>query len=130
MGKLVLCLLLALSTAALAANTLTADEAKNHIGETATVCGIVASTHYAAQTKGSPTFVNLDKPYPNQPFTILIWGEDLPKFSPKPSTWDGKRVCATGQITSYQGRPEIVAKAPVQVTVEENSKSKKLLAPR
>ncbi len=31
---------------ALAAN-LTADQAKNHIGENATVCGVVASTHYA-----------------------------------------------------------------------------------
>ena len=119
MRQFLLCVLLALSQAAWAANTLTADEAKNHIGETATVCGVVASTHYAEQTKGSPTFVNLDKPYPNQVFTVLIWGEDLPKFSPKPSTWDGKRVCATGAITSYQGRPEIVAKAPGQVRVEE-----------
>jgi hypothetical protein len=111
-----------LAQTASAANTLTADEAKNHIGETATVCGMVASPHYAEQTKGSPTFVNIDNPYPNQVFTILIWGEDLPKFSPKPSTWDGKRVCATGTITSYQGRPEIVAKATGQVAVEEKTR--------
>ncbi len=99
--------------------TLTADQAKDHIGETATVCGVVAGTHYAARSRGNPTFVNIDKPYPNQPFAILIWGEDLSKFSPRPSSWDGKRVCATGQITSYQGRPEIVAKAPGQVAVED-----------
>ena len=41
-----------------------------------TVCGIVASAHYAASSKGQPTFVNLDKPYPNQIFTVLIWGSD------------------------------------------------------
>jgi hypothetical protein len=99
--------------------TLTPDEAKNHIGENATVCGIVAGTHYAENTHGSPTFVNLGAPYPKQPFTILIWGEDLSKFNPKPSTWEGKRVCATGTITSYQGRPEIVAKEAARVTVEE-----------
>jgi hypothetical protein len=123
MRQFLICALLALSQAASAANTLTADEAKNHIGETATVCGVVSGTHYAASSKGSPTFVNVGAPYPNQPFTILIWGEDLAKFSPKPSTWDGKRVCATGQITSYQGKPEIVAKAPVQITVgKANSK--------
>ncbi len=102
---------------ALGANTLTADQAKNHIGENATVCGVVASTHYARGSRGNPTFVNLDKPYPNQVFTIVIWGEDLPKFSPKPSTWEGKRVCATGVISSYRGVPEIVAKSPGQVTV-------------
>jgi DNA/RNA endonuclease YhcR with UshA esterase domain len=101
------------------AATLTAEEAKNHVGENATVCGLVASTRYASESRGSPTFVNLEKPYPNQIFTILIWGEDLSKFSPKPTTWDGKRVCATGLITSYRGLPEIVAKSPDQIKMEE-----------
>jgi DNA/RNA endonuclease YhcR with UshA esterase domain len=104
---------------ATAAPTLTTDEAKSHIGENATVCGVVASTHYAGGSRGTPTFVNLDKPYPNQVFTILIWGEDLAKFSPRPSTWEGKRVCATGVISSYRGSPEIVAKSPTQIRVEE-----------
>ncbi len=116
---LALFLLIALAgKPALAAN-LTADQAKNHVGENATVCGVVASTHYARGSRGNPTFVNLDKPYPNQVFTILIWGEDLAKFSPKPSTWDGKRVCVTGVITSYRGSPEIVAKTPEQITVRK-----------
>jgi len=103
---------------ALAANKLTADQAKNHIGENATVCGTVASIHYAAGSRGAPTFVNLEKRYPNEIFTILIWGEDLAKFSTKPSTWDGKRVCATGTINSYRGTPEIVAKSQDQITVQ------------
>jgi DNA/RNA endonuclease YhcR with UshA esterase domain len=101
-----------------ASNTLTSDQAKNHIGENVTVCGVVASTHYAGGSRGTPTFVNLDKPYPNQVFTILIWGEDLAKFSPRPSTWDGKHVCATGVISSYRGSAEIVAKSPGQVSVQ------------
>ena len=113
-----LCLLVAsIGLQASASNTLTSDQAKNHVGENATVCGVVASSHYAGGSRGTPTFVNLDKPYPNNVFTILIWGEDLAKFNPKPSTWDGKRVCATGVITSYRGSPEIVAKTADQVTV-------------
>ena len=104
-----------------AANTLTAEEAKNHIGETATVCG-VASVHYAATSRGNPTFVNLDKPYPNQDFTILIWGEDLAKFKPGPTSWNGKRVCATGMITSYRGKPEIVTKSPGQISLGDTKK--------
>jgi hypothetical protein len=43
---------------------LTAAEAKDHIGERATVCGRVASTRYAVTSRGKPTFLNLDKPYP------------------------------------------------------------------
>lgn len=111
-------LVLVLAVVCLAVSTvLTADQARNHIGETAIVCGVVASTHFAGQSRGTPTFVNLDKPYPNQVFTILIWGEDLSKFSPRPATWEGKRVCATGNISSYRGVPEIVAKSPGQITV-------------
>jgi hypothetical protein len=68
--------LVALSRAALASQSITPAEAANHIGETATVCGKVASTHCAARSHGHPTFINLDKPYPNSPFTVLIWGSD------------------------------------------------------
>ena len=55
---------------------LNSQQAASHIGETATVCGIVASASYAVRTKGQPTFLNLDQPYPNQVFTIMIWGSD------------------------------------------------------
>lgn len=113
---LVLCLIL-VSLCAGAPATLTAAEAKNHVGESATVCGIVASVHFASGSSGSPTFVNLDKPYPNHIFTVLIWGDDLPKFKENPIKWQGKKACATGTITSYKGVPEIVAKSQDQITV-------------
>ncbi|HUD57469.1 MAG TPA: hypothetical protein VMR02_19715 [Terracidiphilus sp.] len=40
------------------------------------MCGTIASEHTAIGTKGMPTFINLDRPYPNQVFTLLIWGDD------------------------------------------------------
>ena len=49
---------------ALSQKTLTASEAKDHNGEQATVCGKVVSTGYAENSRGKPTFLNLDKPYP------------------------------------------------------------------
>jgi hypothetical protein len=63
------------ATLGLAQTSISAAEAKNHIGEKGTVCGEVASTHYASRSRGKPTFINLDKPYPNQIFT----GVDLGK---------------------------------------------------
>lgn len=98
---------------------LTSAEAKSHIGERATVCGKVVSTHYAARTKGSPTFLNLDEPYPNQVFTILIWGSDRSKFGVPESTFDGKRVCVTGLIKEYKGAPEIIAEQPSQIAIQK-----------
>jgi site-specific recombinase XerD len=59
-------LFVVLSSPVAAQKKLTAAEAKDHVGETATVCGSVVSTRYATGTKGQPTFLNLDKPYPNQ----------------------------------------------------------------
>jgi hypothetical protein len=95
---------------------LSPSEASKHVGENAAVCRVVVSVHTARSSKGSPTFLNLDKPYPNQVFTILIWGDDLGKFSPAPSSWGGKRVCATGTIQLYRGVAEIVARSRDQIT--------------
>jgi micrococcal nuclease len=100
-----------------AQNSISAAEAKNHVGETATVCGEVVSTHYALRSRGSPTFINLDKPYPNQIFTIVIWGSDRSKFGDPEQTYRGKRICATGKITDYRGVPEIIANDPSQIRV-------------
>jgi DNA/RNA endonuclease YhcR with UshA esterase domain len=97
-------------------STLSTSEAAKHVGENATVCGVVAGVHHATSSKGSPTFVNLDKTYPNQVFTILIWGSDLSKFSPAPTGWEGKRVCASGRIELYRNVPEIVARDAGQVS--------------
>lgn len=60
---------------------ITPAEAINYIGQEKTVCGVVVSTKYAFFSKGQPTFLNLDKPYPNHIFTVVIWGKDRVKFS-------------------------------------------------
>ena len=100
------------------AQTISAGEAKNHIGETATVCGKVVSAKYAVRTRGQPTFLNLDEPYPRQIFTVLIWGSDRAKFGEPEVTYRGKSVCVTGQIKEYRGVPEVVASEPAQIKVQ------------
>jgi antitoxin HicB len=47
----------------------------------------VASTIFAAHSKGQPTFLNLDQPYPTHIFTALIWGSDRPKFGQPEETY-------------------------------------------
>jgi micrococcal nuclease len=88
-GRVVLSLLLFLSCHPLlcAQQKLTAAEAKLHVGQQATVCGSVAGLHFASRTKGEPTFINLDKPYPNQVLTIVIWGNDRSKFGSPAQTY-------------------------------------------
>src|SRR5580704_12420036 len=110
--------LLAFSTSA-QTNKITAAEAKDHVGEVRTVCGKVVSTHYADKSKGEPTFLNLDEPYPKEVFTILIWGSDREKFGSPEDEYKGLRVCVTGKITSYRSRPEIVATERGQIEIQK-----------
>lgn len=97
--------ILVLASSALMAETITTSEAAKHIGGRETVCGEIAGEHTAANSRGTPTFINLDKAYPNQVFTLLIWGDDQAKVGAVPKS--GK-ICATGVITEYHGTPEIV----------------------
>jgi len=98
---------------------LTAAEAKNHVGEKATVCGKVVSARFAKDSKGQPTFLNLDEPYPNHIFTIVIWGSDRDKFGDILTKYSVKTVCVTGKISSYQGKPEIAVSDPSQIEVQK-----------
>jgi DNA/RNA endonuclease YhcR with UshA esterase domain len=94
------------------AQSISAADAKNHIGEKATVCGKVASERTATSSRGEPTFINLDAAYPNQIFTILVWGDDRQNVGELPR--EGSRVCATGMIREYRGVPEIVVRSSGQ----------------
>jgi len=99
-----------------AQKSITAEEAKSHIGEQQTVCGKVVSTRFANNSRGKPTFLNLDRPYPDQVFTIVIWGSDRSKFGDPETTYRGHQICVAGRITDYRGVPEIVAQERSQIT--------------
>src|SRR6266851_7139048 len=104
-----LTLALLLAAPSFSQEKLSASEAKDHIGETATVCGDVVSTRYAASTKGQPTFLNVDKPYPRQVFTVVIWGSERNKFGTLETDYRGKHICVTDKISEFPGVAEIVA---------------------
>ncbi len=95
-------------------------EAQNHIGSVKSVCGIVANAKYAVKSRGSPTFLNLDRPYPNHIFTIVIWGNNRYKFDDAPEVYfNHKEVCVTGLISSYRGIPQIVVDKPKQIKIND-----------
>ena len=97
------------------AGTYSTGQAATHIGETATVCGTVADTHYAEGARGAPTLLNLDQRFPHQIFTVVIWGEDRPAFGSPEATLMGKHICITGKIELYRGHPEIILRSPNQL---------------
>ena len=105
---------LMLCTASFAAD-IPAAAAKDHMGETGTVCGKVAGTRHL---ENSITFLNFEKPYPESPFTAIIRAEDRAKFSKPEETYKDKEVCVTGKIEEYNKRPQIVLTEPSQIKVK------------
>jgi hypothetical protein len=49
------------------------DDAVSHIGETATVCGVVAPAEFEANARSQPTLLDLGQAYPHTIFTAVIY---------------------------------------------------------
>jgi hypothetical protein len=97
--------LAAMVSAAVAfSQTIPSSEASHHVGEKATVCGQIASERTAQSSSGTPTFINLDRAYPHQVFTAVIWQDHRASVGTLPTSGS---VCVTGTITEYHGIPEI-----------------------
>jgi len=93
-----------------------AEAAAYHVGERAIVCGKVASTAYVSTVRGKPTFLNLEKPYPDQLFTVVIWDRNRSKFPNPPDVrFRDARICVAGLIEEDRGVPQIEVKDPEQI---------------
>ena len=93
---------------------ITAFEAAAHEGQIATVCGRVESTRWLGS--GRRTFLNFDRPYPDQPFTVVIPPESRPAFDTEPETeYEHRDVCVAGLVSLYRGKPQIMVFGPAQL---------------
>ncbi len=116
LARLFVAFVFALPIGVAEAASITVNEAAAHVGEYATVCGQVASTNYASQANGQPTFLDMGRAYPNQLFTVVIFGSDRGKFGSPEVSFRGKAICVTGEIQPYQGKPEIILHDPNDLT--------------
>ncbi len=92
-----------------------ANEAAAHVGEYATIEGVVAKVF---TSKSGNTFLNVGAAYPNQTFTGWIPPASPVSKSPILSGIQGKHVRMTGRIEMYKGKPEIRINAAEQLEVE------------
>lgn len=86
-------------------NTFNTVQAQYYMGKNTLVkvCGTVVSTKLSS--KGN-IFLNLDKKFPNQIFSVTIFKENATNFSYAPEVFlSGKTICVTGKITNFNGTP-------------------------
>jgi DNA/RNA endonuclease YhcR with UshA esterase domain len=99
---------------------ISSTESQQHIGETATVCGLVASARGFESSDGGRSYLNFDHPFPNQTLAVMIEGANRTKFKSLPEAlFNGKTICVTGAIINYRGKPEIVVEDPSQIVVQQ-----------
>lgn len=91
--------------------TYTIEQAPAHIGEIASVVGKLYDSYTAAS---GTVFLDFCSDYKTCPFSGVIFADDAKKFSDLPSL-SGKRITLSGNITSYQGRAEIILSEPSQI---------------
>jgi len=101
------------------ASTIIPEDAGNHVGQTLTVCGKVFGGIFLVHSNGSPTLINMGGDYPNNSFTVVVYGSDRGSFSYKPEEYlKGKTICVLGLIKLFKGKPEIIITKENQIQVK------------
>ncbi len=94
------------------ANVYDYTEASNHIGEYASVRGIVVQVY---QSNKGTTFFDYCTNYRSCSFSAVIFASAAKNFD-NPSQYQGQQITVTGQIKSYQGKAEIILDTPNQIS--------------
>lgn len=104
-------------------------DAKDHIGDTATVCGKVVDnkiSKYGMSGRGKPVFFDLDQPQPNPVFYFVAFGAQPEGPQEVIDAYQGKQVCVTGKITAAGvGGPFIMASDRSQIKTQAEKKENK-----
>jgi len=95
-----------------------AHEAIDYAGEYAMVCGLIASAKYLPDSKGGPTYLNFDKPYPEHDFSAIVFQKNRKNFTIKPETLTGYKACVYGKIRLYKGKAQIELVKDIQLSVK------------
>jgi DNA/RNA endonuclease YhcR with UshA esterase domain len=96
------------------AETIQPADAGKHVGQTVTVEGAVSNVH---TTGSGMTFIDMGGRYPDNPFTAVIFSDEVDKF-PNVDDLDGKTVDITGLVRLYKNKPEIILKSADQIKIK------------
>lgn len=102
------------------AQSISPKDAVRYDGKVVTVCGVVSSARYLAESTGrasshNPTFLNFGGKFPNHDFTAVIFEDNREKFGEPEKSCLNKNVCVTGKVQIYREKPEVVLTEPEQL---------------
>lgn len=103
------------------------SEAKNHPGETVTVCGKVVDTmvgKYGIAQHGKPVMFYLDQPRASQVFYFVTFGSKAVGPKEVLDAYTDKKVCVTGKVTMSSDRAYIMADNRDNIKVQTDAPAK------
>jgi hypothetical protein len=110
--------LLWLSLLTRAADTISSAEARQHIGQSATVCGNVTNIFFGETT----AFVSLDEVPQESRFRVLIPEASGLSFGEVAKVYPNQNVCVTGKIEVNSGVPQVALTDVAQIKIQRKQK--------
>ena len=89
-----------------------ADDAKNYYDQNMIVTGKVVQV----SVRRNVAFLNIDKPFPDSPFTAVIFEDNLGQFGDL-QKFNNQNVEISGTVTEYHGKPEIILESMNQLKI-------------
>ena len=97
--------LLAIASFSFAQDTIISKNVNNYIGKEVVLKGKIASFKLASEGK-STNFINIDKAYPNNVFTVVVTNKYLHEKNIQLSNSKGKSIIVKGIISIYENDPK------------------------
>jgi hypothetical protein len=119
MKKLFVITFLIFLTTSFAQETITTSQAKEYIGKEVILKGKIASIKLASEGK-STNYINIDKPYPENVFTVVISNKYLEEHQLDLSQSVGKEITVKGIISVYEKDPKKIPQIfnPLEIEIK------------
>ena len=120
MKNLAIAVLFLFSVNCFSQDTITTAKAKDYMDKEVCVVGKVISFKLASDGK-STNYINIDKPYPESVFTVVISNNYLEKLNIKIEDLKDKNIYIKGKITTYKNDPKQIPQIynPISIVVKK-----------
>lgn len=120
MKNLITAFLLIISINCFSQDTITTAQAKDYMDKMVCVKGKVVSFKLASERKFT-NYINIDKPYPEGVFSVVITNSQLEKLNLKIEDLNDKDVYIKGTISTYKNDPKQIPQIfnPIRIEVKK-----------
>jgi hypothetical protein len=121
MKNLVLFFLLTFSINSFSQDTITTAKVNEYMDKEVCVSGKVVSFKLASEGKNT-NYINIDKPYPESVFTVVISNYYLEKLNIKIEDLINKDIYVKGTITTYKNDPKQIPQIynPISIQIKKD----------